>query len=129
VVVGIGGVFIYSDDVARLARWYSDVLGITANIEGDATSFMHDFEVREAEGEGRLTHCVWSIFPADEEHPASPRSFTINYRVKDIDAVLAGAESKGATVVRREDSEYGRFAWLVDPDGREVELYEDVEAG
>jgi predicted enzyme related to lactoylglutathione lyase len=128
-VVGIGGVFIYSDDAATLSRWYSEVLGITANIESEAPSYMHDFEVREPEGEGRLTHCVWAIFPADAEHPASPLSFTINYRVKDIDAVLAQAASKGAKVVRREDSEYGRFAWLTDPDGREVELYEDVETG
>jgi predicted enzyme related to lactoylglutathione lyase len=126
-VVGIGGTFIYARDATALARWYSEVLGIETGNEPE-TPYFHEFPVREAEGEHRLTRCVWAIFQSDNEHPASPASYTINYRVDDIEAVLERAAAQGVSANRREDGDYGRFAWLTDPEGREVELFEDTQS-
>lgn len=125
-VVGIGGTFIYSDDPGALAAWYTKVLGFDTG-EAGAPFIGHEFPVREADGARRLTRCVWAIFASDERHPASPASFTINYRVDDIDAVLERAKSHGVIAARREDHAYGRFAWLEDPEGREIELWQDSE--
>jgi predicted enzyme related to lactoylglutathione lyase len=124
-VVGIGGAFIYSQDPAALADWYSKVLDFETHEPG-APWIGQEFPIREADGERRLTRCVWAIFQSDEKHPASPTSFTINYRVDDMDATLAHAASSGVTPDRHEDHAYGRFAWLTDPEGREIELWQDV---
>ena len=123
-IAGIGGVFLHSPEPARLAAWYRDVLGIDSQVQGDAF-YMYEFPVREASGERRLTRAVWAIFPIDDGDTATA-GVTVNYRVDDIDAVLSRVRTAGADVKRTEDGEYGRFAWLTDPDGNNVELWQDT---
>ena len=123
-IAGIGGIFLHSRQPARLAAWYRDVLGVEAEQQGDAF-YMFEFPVREADGEHRKTRVVWAIFPAAEDEPATA-GVTINYRVTDMDAVLAHLKAREAELTRTEDSEYGRFAWVRDPDGNELELWQDT---
>ena len=123
VVAGIGGVFMRSHQPDRLAAWYREVLGIDVEAQGDA--FMAVFPVREPDGERRLTNSVWSIFPAAADE-ATTAGVTVNYRIVDMDALLARLRGLEITVTRTEDQSYGRFAWLTDPDGNEVELWQDV---
>lgn len=123
VVAGIGGVFLRSREPGRLAAWYREVLGIDAEAQGDA--FIAAFPVREPDGERRLTNSVWAIFPAaDDEAPTA--GVTVNYRIVDMDALLARLRGLEIAVARTEDQAYGRFAWLSDPDGNEVELWQDI---
>jgi predicted enzyme related to lactoylglutathione lyase len=69
---------------------------------------------------------VWSIFPVDTRHfDPSTAPFMINYRVDDLDEVLAALRSEGCEVDdRAESSEYGRFGWVMDPEGNRLELWE-----
>src|SRR5947207_2952505 len=70
-------------------------------------------------------HTVWSIFPADTKYFGDGAPFMINYRVKDLDAVLASLRREGVSIVpERQNYEYGRFAWITDPEGNRIELWE-----
>jgi predicted enzyme related to lactoylglutathione lyase len=68
---------------------------------------------------------VWSIFPHDTKYlEPSASAFMINYLVDDLDALLAALKEEGVQVAHREDYDYGRFAWIMDPEGNRVELWE-----
>jgi predicted enzyme related to lactoylglutathione lyase len=119
-VLGIGGVFFRSEDPERLYGWYEQNLG-RVRFQGDDI-----FPWRQAGEAGKEQMSVWSIFPRDTDYfgPAKP-AFMVNYIVDDIDGMLVDLRAKGAAVDdRREDSEYGRFAWVTDPEGNRIELWE-----
>ena len=119
-VIGIGGVFFKSADRDRLYAWYRANLGIAAGPHGA------DFPWRSHEQPQVEHQTVWSVFPADTRYfdpGAAP--FMMNYIVDDLDALLAKLEKNSAnSIIGREDADYGRFAWLVDPDGNKIELWE-----
>ena len=120
-VLGIGGVFFKSPDQDQLRAWYMQNLGIQ---NGAAFQWRpHDQPATE-----RLT--VWSIFPdASPYFDPSQARFMINYIVDDLDAILAKLENGGVRVdPKRENHEYGRFAWIYDPDGNKIELWEPAAA-
>jgi catechol 2,3-dioxygenase-like lactoylglutathione lyase family enzyme len=121
-VIGIGGVFFKSADRDRLNSWYADNLGILGGTDG------FNFKWRDDAGAERLT--VWSVFPRESKYfDPSGAPFMINYIVDDMDAILAKLANKGARVdPKREDHEYGRFAWIYDPDGNKIELWEPPRA-
>jgi predicted enzyme related to lactoylglutathione lyase len=112
-VEGIGGVFFRSDRPEELATWYREHLGIEPAPDFVGTVF--------AAREGDRT--VWSIFPADATYFAG--ALMVNYRVRDLDAMLAQLREAGVEVSDDvHDSEYGRFGWATDPDGNRLELWE-----
>jgi predicted enzyme related to lactoylglutathione lyase len=116
-ITGIGGVFFKAQDPVALAAWYREHLGVP--VEADAT---YGTLASAAAGE----ETVWSTFPADTEY-FSPGSapFMINYRVRDLDAMLAQLRAAGAVVDERvDDYDYGRFGWASDPEGNRFELWQ-----
>jgi len=120
-VTGIGGVFFKSKgDAAALAAWYQKHLGIPLEPWGGAILRWPD---DRAEDKG-LT--VWSVAKADTKWFApSDAPFMINYRVDDLTELLANLRSAGVEVLQGPEShENGKFAWIVDPDGNKVELWE-----
>ncbi len=125
-IEGIGGIFVYAQDAARLAAWYRDVLGLVADPIGEG-AYMHDFRVREPEGARRLTHTVWAIFQLEPDTARAPASFVVNYRVADLPAMLERLRGLSIAIEKVEDSDYGRFAWIRDPEGNKVELWEDLQ--
>ena len=123
-VTGIGGIFFKGRNPDELAAWYRDHLGIEVH-EGNISIFQwreHDEPEREAS-------TVWSIFPEDTSYfGPGTAPFMINYRVADLDAVLEQLRAEGVQIAeKREDSEYGRFAWIFDPDGNRIELWQPPE--
>ena len=119
-VIGIGGVFFKSGDPDRLSGWYREQLGISGGAEGIL------FKWRPVETPD-VEHCtVWSVFPANTRYfDPSAAPFLINYIVDDLDALLAKLDRSGPNAeIKREDHEYGRFAWVIDPDGNKIELWE-----
>ena len=84
------------------------------------------FHLRNGKDGNGKGHTVWSIFPAGTKYFGEDgASFMINYRVKDLDAVLAALQKDGVEVARKvEDTEYGRFGWITDPEGNRIELWE-----
>ncbi len=117
-ITGIGGVFFKAKDPKALAAWYHDVLGLPLEAWGGA--------VLRSDAPGHPTATGWNAFPAGTRYFApSTSDFMINYAVDDMDAILARATAKGVAVIKRTDDDTsGRFAWLLDPEGNKIELWE-----
>jgi predicted enzyme related to lactoylglutathione lyase len=116
-VLGLGGVFLKAKDPAALAAWYAEALGVTTQDYGG--TFVTQFPLA-AGGDGEA---VWSIFP--EEATYFPGRTMVNFRVRDLDVMLAQLRGLGADVDERvEDSDFGRFGWVTDPEGNRIELWQ-----
>jgi catechol 2,3-dioxygenase-like lactoylglutathione lyase family enzyme len=120
-VTGIGGVFFKSRDPKELGAWYKKHLGIEVEEWG---GFAFRWKTPDnPEGTGTT---VWSPFAADTSYFApSSASFMVNYRVEDLHALLAVLRAEGVQVEPKvEESEYGKFGWVIDPEGNKLELWQ-----
>ncbi len=120
-VKGIGGVFLKARDKATLAAWYRDCLGVPVDMAWGGAVF--PWAPNDPRGDAVT---VWSLFAADSDYfgPAANR-YMLNFRVDDLDAMLAQLRGMGCAVEDRvEASEFGRFGWVVDPEGNKVELWQ-----
>ncbi len=120
-VTGIGGIFFKSKDPKALGAWYKKHLGIPVQTWGGA-AFRWDGP-DNPQGTGTT---AWSLFPADTNHFApSAASFMVNYRVEDLTALLSTLRAEGVQVEDKVDeSEYGKFGWVIDPEGNKIELWQ-----
>jgi predicted enzyme related to lactoylglutathione lyase len=120
-VTGIGGVFLRSKDPKRLSAWYIEHLGLPATEWG--VSFDWKDEVPAGTGQ-----TAWSTFPDDTKYfGEDPRQTMINYRVDDLDALLAKLAAVGVWIdPKRQDEGFGKFAWIKDCDGNRVELWQPL---
>ena len=118
-VTGVGGVFLRSKDPKALGAWYAKHLGVEAGDYG--ATFSWKDEVPKGTG---MT--AWNPFPMDTTHfGEGNQGAMINYRVDDLEALLGSLRQKGVEVVKGpEHDENGKFAWILDPDGNKVELWE-----
>ena len=119
-VLGIGGIFLKARDPQALATWYRDNLGVL--IDANQTYGMF----AAATDDDAPAQTVWSAFPMDTTYFApSTASFMVNYRVADLDKMLAQLRAAGAQVEDRiDDSDFGRFGWALDPEGNRIELWQ-----
>lgn len=121
-VTGLGGLFFKADDPKKLYEWYEKHLGLKAD-QGSVI-----FPWRQADDPEKKGMTVWSIFKRDTKYfEPSQSSLMVNYRVKDLDALLDVLREEGVIDLKREDSEYGRFAWIMDPEGNKIELWQPPE--
>jgi predicted enzyme related to lactoylglutathione lyase len=120
-VTGIGGIFFKARDPKALGEWYQRHLGIDVQVWGGAA-----FRWQGEHNPTGVGTTIWSPFAADTKYFApSEAPFMINYRVEDLDAVLTALRAEGVEVLPHvQDSEYGRFAWVVDPEGNKLELWQ-----
>ena len=117
-VTGIGGIFFKAKDPKALQAWYRDHLGVDVKPWGGAA-----FDWVDADGKPTGGTTAWSI--ASESSDQFSRPFMVNYRVADLHGLIAALKAEGCDVVdKTEDSEYGKFGWVVDPEGNKVELWE-----
>ena len=118
-VLGVGGLFIRSPDPKVLKDWYARVLGLEITAWGGVKF-------------APLTRgsTTWSPFEASTSHfKPSLREFMVNFVVDDLDAVVARLDREGVALLGREDADtFGRFAWLLDPDGTKLELWQPNSA-
>ena len=120
-VIGLGGIFFKAQDPAKMYEWYQKHLGIESNPYVGAK-----FPWRRTDNPDDERVTVWSIFPHHTKYfDPSSAQFMINYQVEDLDAVLDALRAEGVTIdPKRQDAEYGRFAWIIDPEGNKIELWE-----
>lgn len=121
-VTGIGGVFFKVRNPGALRAWYREHLGIESEEWGAV------FHWREDAAPDRRACTVWAPFSASSDYFPGP--VMVNYRVEDLDAVVAALRREGVQVDDRvEEGEFGRFAWATDPEGNRLELWEPPEDG
>jgi predicted enzyme related to lactoylglutathione lyase len=120
-VTGIGGVFFRARDPVALRAWYKQHLGIDVQEWGGAA-----FQWVDAEGKPAAGTTIWSIGDAcGESFAPGGAPFMINYRVNDLTGLLAELRKEGCNVLEKtDDSEFGKFGWVIDPEGNKVELWQ-----
>jgi predicted enzyme related to lactoylglutathione lyase len=116
--IGVGGVFLKAKDPQALSAWYAAHLGIPAQ-EGGSLAF---------DGPESAGMTVFAHFPEDTRYfGEGEQPVMMNFRVDDMDGLLAQLAAAGVRIdLRREDHSYGRFAWIWDPEGNRVELWQPV---
>jgi predicted enzyme related to lactoylglutathione lyase len=117
-VVGVGGVFFKAKDPKALAAWYHEVLGMPMEAWGGA-ALRYD-------APNHPPVLTWSAFSASTTYFApSTSAFMINYAVDNMDALLARLHAKNVAILKQDDKDpNGRFAWILDPEGNKIELWE-----
>jgi len=122
-VTGIGGIFFKTADPASLREWYRDHLGIESDEWGGFA-----FQWREKDRPDEAGYTVWGPFAEKTEYfDPSEQPYMLNYRVADMDGLLAALQEEGVEIVGEVQVEpNGKFAWIMDPEGRKIELWEPV---
>lgn len=119
--LGLGGIFFRSKDPVKLGAWYAEHLGL--QIEAWGTTQGTSFAPTDMPGS---SFTVWSAFAADTEYfGPSGQAYMVNLVVDDLNAALENVTRGGAEVLEeREEHDFGKFGWFVDPEGNRVELWE-----
>jgi len=116
-ITGVGGIFIRSKDPKALARWYRDVLGVPLESWGGA--------MLRYDAPGHPPTVVWNAFPTTNDYMSpSTREFMLDFAVDDLDAYLVRLKDKGVSPLDRREGPDGKFAWILDPDGVKIELWQ-----
>ncbi len=120
-VTGIGGIFFKSNDPKRLADWYHTHLGLKVEAWGGVV-----FHWASKDNPSGVGTTVWNAFDEQTTYFApSKSSFMINYRVEDLQGLLSLLRNEGCEVDPKVDeSDFGKFGWVMDPEGNRIELWE-----
>lgn len=120
-VIGLGGPFIKASDPKALAAWYEKHLGISFN-----GSTYTVWQFANEDGSKKTGYNVFSFFKKDSDYFAPGTSpVMLNFIVKDLFALLKVLKEEGVEAVGEPmDEEYGKFGWILDPDGNKIELWE-----
>ena len=119
-VTGIGGLFFKCKDVKAVQQWYEKHLGIKSDNYGAM------FQWRDMDDKEKTAYTVWGTFKNDTKYfNPSEKDFMFNYRVENLAELLEELKKEGVTVVgEMEEHSYGKFGWIMDPEGNKIELWE-----
>jgi predicted enzyme related to lactoylglutathione lyase len=119
--IGIGGIFFKAKDPKALGEWYRAHLGVPVESWGGAA-----FSWQSPENPTGVGTTIWTPFEEGTTYfGPRPSSFMVNFRVHDLRALLAALRAEGCAVdAKCEESEFGKFGWVTDPEGNRVELWE-----
>ena len=116
-VTGLGGIFYVAADPEATRAWYRDILGVDG---------AYGPQFAWADEPKNNPYSLISHFADDQYIKPGKGGFMINLRVNDLDGFVAGLKAKGVEVLDTADEGYGKFAWILDPDGVKIELWEQV---
>jgi predicted enzyme related to lactoylglutathione lyase len=129
-VEGIGGVFLKTNHPAALAEWYGKHFGLQFQSAGGdcggGENHWLEFVYHDDLDSAKRRAVVFAIQSAASTLPAERHAVEINYRVRDIDRFLAQLTAQGIPIEKREDYDYGRFAWIRDPENNRIELFQPL---
>jgi predicted enzyme related to lactoylglutathione lyase len=122
-VTGLGGIFFKTQDPEKIREWYQTHLGLKMSEYGST------FFWRAADNPEHLARTEWSPFKADTQYfTPSEKDFMFNYRVENLVELLEVLKQEGVQIVgEMEEYEYGKFAWILDPEGNKIELWEPID--
>lgn len=117
-ITGVGGVFVKSKDPKALSAWYRDMLGVQIEAFGGAM-------LRHDDAPGQPPFVVWRSFKQETTYMApSTRDFMLNFTVDNLDAFVDRLTKKGVAILKRDEDPAGKYAWILDPDGTKIELWQ-----
>ena len=125
-VEGIGGVFLYANDAKALSNWYAHHFGMRIETYEDGKVYGTEFKYRRLSDSSKVDSTVFSISQSKTLLPAERHECVVNYRVNNLTAFLEQLKADGVQVEKTEDYDYGRFAWIKDPEGNRIELYQPL---
>jgi len=120
-VTGIGGIFFKCQDPEKMKQWYKTHLGF------DTSQYGAKFEWQQAADATEKGYTLWSPFPDKTKYfDPSSKDFMINYRVENLEALVAALKEEGVTVLDEIETfdEYGKFVHILDVEGNKIELWE-----
>lgn len=119
-VIGIGGIFFKCKDPEKINEWYKTHLGFNTDPYGVK------FEWRQEDDAAKKGYTLWSPFPDTTQYfEPSKQDFMINYRVENLEALVAELKKEGVTILDNIESyDYGKFVHILDPEGNKIELWE-----
>lgn len=122
-VTGVGGIFFKCQEPDRMREWYGKHLGLVTNQYGSL------FEFRMSDKPSQKGYLQWSTFAEDTEcFEPSDKEFMINYRVENLEEMVADFKKHGVPVLDEiETFEYGKFVHILDPENNKIELWEPVD--
>ena len=122
-VTGIGGIFFKSENPDKTKEWYNKHLGLDTDQYGCLFKW-RDYETSQ------VATTQWSVFKKDTDYFGAPdKEFMMNYRVENLRELLKVLKEEGVEVIDKvEEYEYGKFGWIIDPEGRKIELWEPIDA-
>lgn len=120
-VTGIGGIFFKTKDASKMREWYKNHLGFDTNDYGSSFNWKDE--------NGKKCTTQWSPFNDDTQYfSPSEKDFMMNYRVENLEELLQVLKVEGVTIVgEMETYDYGKFGWILDPDGNKIELWEPAD--
>jgi predicted enzyme related to lactoylglutathione lyase len=123
-VTGIGGIFFKTQDPKAMASWYEKHLDIPFGEKSYS-----GFNWRNVDAPEQMGHTAFSFFSEDTTYmQPSTKQFMLNFRVENLEALLAQLREEGVTVFDEMESyEFGKFGWILDPEGNKIELWEAVD--
>lgn len=120
-ILGIGGVFFKSANRQQTREWYAKHLGLADKGAGAMLPW------REKDNPDKEHVTVWTVFPGNTTYFGPGQAFMVDYIVDDLDALLERLQKEGVKIdPKRQDADYGRFAWIYDPDGNKIELWQPL---
>ncbi len=124
-VTGLGGVFFKSENPKELTSWYDQHLGLSFGENSWST-----FKWRERDNSDQIGRTEFSLFPKNTDYLAPSNSpFMLNFRVENLEKLLEILRGEGVTVVgEMQIFEFGKFGWILDPEGNKIELWEPIDA-
>ncbi|MEO6166376.1 MAG: VOC family protein [Chitinophagales bacterium] len=123
-VTGIGGLFFKCEDTAKQKAWYEKHLGMQMNDWGGSI-----FWWRDADNPDKKGSTSWSTFKNDTTYfEPGKKEFMFNYRVENLEELLKVLKEEGIEQIgEMEVFEYGKFGWIMDPEGNKIELWEPID--
>lgn len=120
-VTGLGGFFFKTKNPSQIKDWYGKHLGLPVDDYG-CTFWWKDKE-------GKDCSTQWSPFKEDTKYfSPSEKQFMMNFRVENLRELLKTLKEEGVTIIGEvEEYEYGKFGWILDPEGNKIELWEPVD--
>ena len=120
-VTGIGGLFFKTKNPKKIKEWYQKHLGFDV----DDWGFTFWWKQKNV----KPSRTQWSPFPSDTDYfEPSSKDYMFNYRVSNLESLYKKLSAEGVTIVGEiQTYEYGKFGWIMDPDGNKIELWEPID--